>query len=107
MSKDFNSYAKPAYRCGICGSIYDSIEERSACEAACLKKRAEEKRLAEEQRKKDEKIARKTEVDEAVKRAQDLINKYTEDYGVYHCDDSIFDSSFPFTSFIDLLTRLP
>lgn len=108
MSKDFNAYAKPAYKCGICESVYDSIEERAACEAACLKKKAEAQRLAEEQKKKDEKIARKKEVDEAIKRAQDLLDQYAEDYGVYHCDDTIFCSSFPFeTSFIDLLTRLP
>ena len=41
--KDENKiYSKPQYKCGICGTIFDSIEERMNCEANCIKKQKEE-----------------------------------------------------------------
>ena len=89
-------YAGPKYECGVCGTIHDTIEDRAKCEMTCLKKQEEERKLAAEKKKKEEKAARKKEVDDAIKHAQELINKYTADYGMYkiHTNTVDFDDSF-------------
>lgn len=92
------------YKCGVCGKAYDSIEDRAKCEMACLKKQEEERKLAAEKKKKEEKAARKKEVDDAIKHAQDLINKYTADYGVYKMNTTTVDFD---DSFRTLLRMLP
>ena len=42
MKNENKAYAKPQYKCGICGEIYDSVQERSNCEMMCVKKQQEE-----------------------------------------------------------------
>ena len=87
--------AGPKYECGVCGTMHDTIEDRAKCEMACLKKQEEERKLAAEKKKKEEKAARKKEVDDAIKHTQELINKYTADYGVYKMHPVVdFDDSF-------------
>ena len=82
--KDENKiYSKPQYKCGICGTIFDSIEERMKCEANCIKKQKEEAKKATEAKRKAEKETRKTEVTAAIKRANKLLEEYIKDYGNY------------------------
>ena len=90
--KDNKNYAKQQYKCGLCGSIYDTISERSECEIKCLKKQAEEEKKAAEEKKKKEQEARLKEVDEAVNNTCKLIEKYIEDYGAYNYKPKYKDS---------------
>lgn len=82
-----NIYGKLQYKCGICGSVYNSIEERMNCEMACIKKQkeAEKKAVAEKMRK--EKEARKKELDAAMKHTAKLLEAWNKDYGIYHTID--------------------
>ena len=97
-------YSKLQYKCGICDTVYNSIEERVKCETACLKKKKEEERKAAEMKKQQEQKARKKEVDEAVKKAKELKDKYVEDYGCYvNCCTMSYDD-LPFTDLIRMLS---
>lgn len=82
-----NIYGKLQYKCGICGSVYNSIEERMNCEMACIKKQkeAEKKAVAEKMRK--EKETRKKELDEAIKHTAKLLEAWNKDYGFYRMID--------------------
>lgn len=73
----------PTYKCAICNQTYSTIEERSACERACLKHQAEEAKRAAAAQKKAEQEARYKEVTEALDKAYDLMKKYIEDYKTY------------------------
>ena len=76
-------FNKTMYKCAICNSVYDTVADRMKCEAACIKKEEEEaKRLAEE-KKKEERNERKKEVEVALKNANELLQRYIEDYGSY------------------------
>ena len=74
------------YVCAICDTPHSSIQDRANCEMACLKKLQEEERKAAEAKKKAEKAARKTEVDEALKKFSKLAEAYAKDYGSYEYD---------------------
>ena len=39
---------KPKYTCEVCKTSYDTIQERSKCEMACVKKLEEEERRTEQ-----------------------------------------------------------
>ena len=78
------SYAKPMYKCAVCGEVYESIAQRMNCEQACLKKKEEEKRKAAEAKKAAEYNARIEEVNAAFNRAYELRDKLVADYGAYH-----------------------
>lgn len=88
-----NIYGKLQYKCGICGSVYESIEERMNCEMACIKKQkeAEKKAIAEKMRK--EKEARKKELDAAIKHAAKLLEAWNKDYGFYHTIETNLDTA--------------
>lgn len=89
-------YNRPAYKCGICDKIYDSIAERMHCEQTCLAKQEVEAKKAAEAKKQEEKSTRKAEVDLAVKQAneasdhaEELIRAFIRDYGRYDFSDKI------------------
>lgn len=93
---DNKTYAKPMYKCALCDSIYESIEERVHCEQACLKKKHEEEKKAAVERKLAEKKIRKEAVDESVANTFRLVNAYIKDFGSYEYDDvSIDDCIWP------------
>ena len=78
-------------------------EAELATQAYNLALKAEEQKKREEaERKKAEldaiKKARKTEVDNAINNAIELLKKYNEDYGSYSITDNIKDLSFLFGS---------
>lgn len=76
-------YAKPQYKCAICGEIYDDVRTRMVCESKCLKKQEEEAKKAAEAKKIEEQPARKAEVDKARETYVKLYNEYINDYGEY------------------------
>lgn len=76
-------YAKPQYKCGVCGEIFDSIAERANCEFKCIKKQEEEAKKAAEARKKEEHEARYKELVDAYDNFNKLLKKYTHDYGTF------------------------
>ena len=82
--KDENKiYNKPMYKCGICDTVYNSIQERAACEIKCLKKQEQEAKAAAEAKIKAEKDTRSAEVTKALENAYTLLAKYIKDYGSY------------------------
>lgn len=97
MKKEENKiYNKPAYKCGICGNVHDSVQERMNCEMTCLKKQQEEEKRAAAEKKKAEQTARKTEVDEALKNFTKLAKAYVKDYGRYKYDgEQIINMFYP------------
>ena len=100
--------ARLAYKCGICDKEHDSIQKRAECELSCLRKKEEEERLAAEKKRVEEQRARKAEVDKAVDKANELIDKYVEDYGVYRYDGifSMIDED-EYMSLRDFMRMLP
>lgn len=74
---------KRAYECGICNKLYNTIEERMACESKCVA----ERKAAEEEKRKAElaemQKARKEEVDLAYRDYLELRSAYLKDYGHY------------------------
>jgi len=83
MANENKMYNKPLYKCGVCGEIYESIQERVNCETKCLKKQQEEEKKAAEAEKEAKKETRAKEVDEAIDRALELLQAYLKDYGSY------------------------
>ena len=82
------------YKCGICGSVYDSIEYRMNCELECLKAQKEQAAKMEAEKKAAEKEARFEEVSKAIDTAYDLLAKCIEDYGTYTYKGSIDNLDF-------------
>ena len=79
-------YAKPQYKCAICGTIHNELKNRVSCETVCLKKQEEEAKKAAELKKQQEHDARKADTDAKVKAAIEAVNLYTKDYGFYTYD---------------------
>lgn len=88
-----NIYGKLQYKCGICGSVYDSIESRMECEQSCIKKQKEAAKKAELAKLKAEKEARKEELDKAIKHAAKLLEAWNKDYGFYHMIETNMNTS--------------
>ena len=80
---DNKTYAKPMYKCALCGEVYETISKRMHCEQTCLKKQEEEARKAAETKKEIEYAARKAEVDMAYEKYVELRNKFVKDYSSY------------------------
>ena len=101
--------ARLAYKCGICDKEYESIQERAECELSCLRKKEEEERLAAAKKKAEEQRTRKAEVDKAVDRANELIDKYVEDYGTYRYNGilEMIDDDDDYITLRDFLRMLP
>ena len=83
-------YAKPQFKCGICGEIYDELKDRNQCEAKCIKNQEIEAKKAAEAKKKEEQPIRKAKVDEAYKTYIKLRDDYVKDYCVYEYADDKF-----------------
>ena len=105
--EDNKMAVKPMYKCAICDTIHELLEDRIACEMKCFKAQEEEKRLAAEKKKQEEQVARKKEVDEAVAHAEELKKKYIKDYGSYvrasTCRADELDEVLSFADFFRML----
>lgn len=89
--EDNKMYAKPQYKCAICGKIYDDVQDRINCEMACLKRQKEEEKKAAEAKKNAEKDADFTEASSAIDNAYALINKCIEKYGTFKYNGKVKD----------------
>lgn len=101
--------ARLAYKCGVCGTEYESIMDRAECEIRCSKKKEEAERLAAAKKKREEQAARKKAVDEAFNKAHELKKEYLKDYGsyeYYYADEDECEEWIS-TSFADFLKMLP
>lgn len=95
---------KPMYKCAICDKTYETIEERSNCERKCLIDEQVKAKKAEEERVAKERETRYKEVCEAINKANDLKEKYLEDYGCF-----VYDATHEFTydtNIRDLVNKL-
>lgn len=79
-------YAKPQYKCAICGEIYDDVKTRMECEAKCLKQQEIEAKKAAETKKKEEKQASSAEITKTIDYLYGMIKKHIETYGSYTYD---------------------
>ena len=75
-------FAKPMYKCAICDKIFEDVVSRATCELECAKRVEEEAKKAANEKKKAEQMARLAEIDEAYAKADELMEKYIEDYSV-------------------------
>lgn len=91
MNNENKMYTKAQYKCGVCGEIYDSIQDRMNCEMKCLKKQEQEAKAAADAKKKAEQNARRTEVTKALENAYTLLSKYIKDYGSYEYNGNLKD----------------
>ena len=91
---DNNIHCKRAYKCGICDTEYETVQERMHCEKKCIKKAEEIARKAEEKKKAEEQKLRKEAVDEAIKRAAKLQRDYVKDYGHYEYEGELVENIF-------------
>ena len=88
MSSDY-ARTKPQYRCAICNTAYDEIEDRTKCEQTCLKKQAEERKKRQQEALSAKKDERYKELCDAISKTSELYRKYLKDYGsFYYGDDS-------------------
>lgn len=93
---------KETYKCGICGTEYRDIQDRMHCEMSCFEKQKEEARRIAEAKRKAEKATRQEEVDKAIEHANELIEKFTEDYGSYIYRGKMSDDYFPIWKLLGL-----
>ena len=83
MKNENKMYAKPMYKCAICGETYDNIAARIQCETKCYHQQELEAKKAAEVKKKEEQMKRKAEVDAAFDKAMQLREAYLKDYDTY------------------------
>ena len=81
-------YAKPQYKCAICGSVYDDLKNRVNCESACIIKQEEEAKKAAELKKKEEQATRHAEVTKLIDDACEALTEYIKLYGEYEYESS-------------------
>ena len=74
---------KQLYKCAICCSEYETIQDRANCETACVKKVLEEEKKAAAAKLEAEKDERFIEASAALDNAFALVNKCVEDYGSF------------------------
>ena len=86
---------KHVYQCAICGSEYDTIQDRANCETECVKKVLEAEKKAAKAKLFEEKNNRFAEASAALENALALVNKCVEDYG-----------SFQYNGKLDILDKL-
>ena len=79
------------YKCAICGSEHEAIQDRANCETACVKKVLEEQKRAEKAKLQEAKRDRFEEASAALDNALALVNKCVEDYGMFEYSGKLKD----------------
>ena len=82
------------YKCAICENEWKTIAERNKCESTCIKRIEEDAKKAAEAKKKEEKEARRVEVEEAIDHAKKLLMAYISDYKTF--EFSADEDDYPF-----------
>ena len=80
---------KKNYKCGLCGTEYETVPERARCEMACVDKQVAIEEKAKKEKKKQEQEARRQEVDAAIDNARELLGAYIDDYGSFEYHSEI------------------
>lgn len=97
---DNKIYAKTMYKCGVCGNTYEELEDRVACESACLKKKKEEVTRAEKLKYEADKKKHYEDTVDACKKADNMIREHIARYGEFNLPNTlsfseIFNYIFP------------
>lgn len=74
---------KTTYKCGLCGTEYETIAERAKCESACIDKQVAMEEKAKKEKIKQEQESRRQEVATAINHASELLDAYIDDYGSF------------------------
>ena len=82
---------KTTYKCGICGTEHETVQQRMNCEMACVKKQQEEEKKKAEAKKKAEKKADFEEASAALDNALSLVNKCIEKHGSFKYEGKLND----------------
>lgn len=69
-----------AYKCAVCGKIYDSIEERIACETACVEKQKREAAEAARADMEQKKNKLMEEIKSSIAATEALVKQYREQF---------------------------
>ena len=69
-----------AYKCAVCGKIYDSIEERIACETACVEKQKHEAAEAARADLEQKKAKLLEEIKASIAATEALVKQYREQF---------------------------
>lgn len=69
-----------AYKCAVCGKIYDSIEERIACETACVEKQKREAAEAAHADLEQKKAKLLDEIKSSIAATDALVKQYREQF---------------------------
>lgn len=83
------------YKCAVCGKSYDTIEERSKCEAKCLA----ERKVYEEEMKKNKLETERKEKSNKIYEALDNVETMLKDYFSEHESLSIH-KNYPYLKFL-------
>ncbi len=81
--EDNKMYAKPQYKCAICGKTYKTVSERATCEMACSKRLEEEQKKLIEAQKQAEKYKRREELTKKIADTNQALQDFIRDYGSY------------------------
>lgn len=69
-----------AYKCAVCGKIYDTIEERIACETACVEKQKREAAEAARADIEQKKTKLLEEIKSSIAATEALVKQYREQF---------------------------
>ena len=94
-------FAKPQFKCAICGTIYDELKDRNICETKCLKKQAEEAKKLAEAKKKEQQETRWAEVEAVRKHYEELYEAYLKDY-----ETEVYNSAMGYYNWIDKIMKM-
>ena len=81
---DNKIYAKTMYKCGVCGNTYEELEDRVACESACLKKKKAEAAREKALKYEAEKKKHYEDTVDACRKAEDMIHEHMKQYGEFN-----------------------
>ena len=91
MNKLFNNSKSEAFKCAICGKLYETISDRNICETKCLKERAAAEEALKKEKLEKEKAARKEEIEKKYAELNEMIKLYVKDYGKISFNRSVSD----------------
>lgn len=78
-----NIVGKPMYKCGICGKVYDNIEDRMNCEKKCIHDlKVKNEKIKQEQKEKERK-SMEDSINGLANQYYNMIDKYINIYHTY------------------------
>lgn len=83
------------YKCAICGKEYETIEDRSKCEIACIEKVKAKAEAEKKKRLEEEKNVRKADIEKKYIELNELVKSFIKDYGSIKIHSTNPIDSFP------------